>query len=103
MEPQVVDAASELATGLGGIVHRETGKGAELLAVVFDLVGGPVVDLSDPALGLGPVDDALDTRDGQGDDGVTDAVVIREPDTLIFDVADLAHVTFAVARVDVEG
>ncbi|KAJ0158904.1 Positive regulator of purine utilization [Colletotrichum tanaceti] len=103
VEAELAHAARQLPARLRRVVHRQAGEGAEPVAVVLDLPVRPVVDLGGAPLRLHRIRDALDARHRERDDGVADAVRVREPDALVVDVADLAHVALAVARVDVEG
>lgn len=102
VEAQLLDTAGELLAGLHGIVHRQAGEGTQLVGLGLDLFGDPVVDLGGAALGGVLVGDALDTGDGQGDDGVADAVLVGLLDANVVDVVDGGHVALTIGLFNVE-
>jgi len=102
MEAKLCDTAAELSTSLRRVVHGETGKGAEAVAVVLDLIGDVVVAEGCMLLSASWVGNALDTRDGKGDNSVTDTVGIGNIKSLGGDGLDLAHVSVKIFRRNVK-
>lgn len=96
VESELLDTATQFLASLLRVVHRQAGKSTHAVAVVFDLLGSPVVGLKGCLLSRGLVGNALDTGDGQGDDSVSNAVSVGQTKTLAIDVVDLAHVAGAV-------
>jgi len=103
VEAKLCDTAAELFAGLYRVVHGETGKGAEAVTVVLDLIGDVVVAEGGMLLGASLVSDSLDTRNGEGDNSITDAAGVGDIKSLGGDGLDLAHVSLKIPRRNVKG
>ncbi|KAJ6081551.1 hypothetical protein N7499_006425 [Penicillium canescens] len=91
---ELLNTATQLLVSLLRVVHGRTANAPMPSRSFLDLVRRPVVGLSGSIPGQGFV--GKDTGNEQGYDGVANAMGVKQTDTLIVYVEDLAHVANTV-------
>lgn len=103
VEAQFGDSTAKFFAGLLWVMHRKGGKRAKFVAMFLDAAVHVIVEVTSFLLSESLVSDSLDARNGQGNDRVSDAVLVGDIYTFAGEGLDLAEVAVEIIGGNVKG